>query len=203
MKCRILEKATEMFITLGFKSVTMDDISKELGISKKTIYSHYKNKIALVKETTNFMFNHITCGIDEICNRKENSIVELFEIKNFVMKSLKNEQSSPMYQLQKYFPEIHAKLKQKHLAIVTKCVEENVERGIKNGMYRKDLDANFIARIYFIGINGIKDEDIFPSESYGQPKLMSSFLNYHIRAICTEKGLKILEQINNNSTLQE
>ena len=65
MKDQILIKATDMFLTLGYKSVTMDDIAAEMGISKKTIYQHFSNKDALVKESTLHLFETISCGIDD------------------------------------------------------------------------------------------------------------------------------------------
>ena len=98
MKEKILTTATNMFLDLGFKSVTMDDISNELGISKKTVYTHFKNKITLVEEVCFHLFETICSGINNICNKQNNSIEELFEIKTFVMEHLKNEKSSPQYQ---------------------------------------------------------------------------------------------------------
>ena len=104
MKDKILHKSAEMFLTLGFKSVTMDDIANELGVSKKTIYTHFSNKTDLVKEVTDTVFENICIGINTICSREENPIDELYEIKRFSMEYLKNEKASPQYQLQKYYP---------------------------------------------------------------------------------------------------
>ena len=103
------------FLTLGFKSVTMDDLAREMGISKKTIYSHFENKTKMVEETTMHMFNTISCGIDQIVCLKKNPIEELYEIKRFVMMRLKDEKTSPIYQLQKYYPKIFETLKNKSL----------------------------------------------------------------------------------------
>lgn len=195
MKCKILEKAAEMFIRIGFKSVTMDDISKDLSISKKTIYSHFKNKKELVDEVTGYMFDHINKGIDAIRDKKLDAIEELFEIKQYVLKTLKDEQSSPQYQLEKFFPEIHKKLKNKHLSIVHTCIIDNIKRGIENNVYRNNINIDFISRIYFTGITGIKDLETFPISLYQQTDLMEYFLDYHIRAIATQKGLLKLEQL--------
>ena len=81
MKEKILEKATDMFLNLGFKSVTMDDLANEMGISKKTIYTHFENKTKLVQECTFSLFNQINSGIDCICTTGKNPIEELYEIK--------------------------------------------------------------------------------------------------------------------------
>ncbi|MGY5351609.1 TetR/AcrR family transcriptional regulator [Wenyingzhuangia sp. IMCC45533] len=194
MKDKILERATEMFLNIGFKSVTMDDISNELGISKKTIYTHFKNKNKLVEESSFQIFHKLCDGINSICANKLNSISELFEIKSYVMKNLKNEKSSPQYQLQKFFPDIHLKMKKKHFEIMRGCVDDNIERGIKEGLFRKNINPDFITRIYFSGMHNIKDEEIFPAENFGRNELTTTYLDYHIRAIATTKGIQILEQ---------
>ena len=112
MKDKILHNATEMFLNLGFKSVTMDDIAKNSGVSKKTIYAHFSNKTDLVEVVTDHLFETVCTGIDLIHEQQKNPIIELFDIKRFVMEHLKDEKSPPQYQLQKYYPNIYATLKQ-------------------------------------------------------------------------------------------
>lgn len=195
MKCKILEKAGEMFLNFGFKSVTMDDIADELAISKKTIYANYKNKTVLIEAATMSLFEMISHGIDCICELEKNPIEELFEIKNFIHTNLKDEKSSPHYQLQKYYPTIFHSLKMRQLELMESCVKQNLTRGIDLGLYRKEIDLDFISRIYFIGVTGIKDEETFPSDQFEKKHLTNCFLNYHIRAIATEKGKQKLEKL--------
>ena len=146
MKEKILEKATELFIELGFKSVTMDDIASKLGISKKTIYTHFSNKTKLVEATTFYLFENICGGIDLICAKKQNSIEELFEIKTFVLRNLQDEKSSPQHQLQKYYPEIFSEMKKRHLEIMQTCVSDNLKRGVETGIYRPEIDTHHSER---------------------------------------------------------
>lgn len=193
MKEKILHNASEMFLSLGFKSVTMDDIAKNSGISKKTIYAHFSNKTELVEAVTNYLFDIISCGIDMIHEQQENPIAELFEIKKFVMQHLKDEKSSPQYQLQKYYPKIYATLKQKQFEVMQDCIKENLQRGLDKKIFRENLDIDFIARIYFQGMVGIKDKDIFSLQHYSMNTLMNYYLEYHLRGICTEKGIQELE----------
>jgi AcrR family transcriptional regulator len=196
MKDKIIHKATHMFITLGFKSVTMDDIANELAISKKTIYTHFKNKTELVHEVTMSMFEIISHGIDCICDLQKNPIEELYEIKKLVMVHLKNERSSPQYQLQKYYPEIHEALKAKHYQKMSECTLRNLKRGVAMGLYRENLDIDFVSRIYFIGVNGIKDEALFPLQQFPKVQLFQEYLEYHLRGIVTKEGLKTLNKFN-------
>lgn len=198
MKDKILHKAIEMFLMYGFKTVTMDDISKDLGISKKTIYTHYKNKTALVKETAYFMFESIEKGINDICNKNLNAIEELFEIKKLVLKKLKNEESSPHHQLQKFFPDIYQNLKTKQLKSVNQCIVRNLQKGMDAKLYRTNINVEFVSRIYYTGVTGIKDLETFPSTLFNQQVLMEEVLDYHIRAIATDKGIEILKHLTTN-----
>ena len=90
MREKIISKSEELFLSLGFKSVTMDDIANTIGISKKTIYAHFSNKTELVEVVTFSVLDHITEGIDRINAASVNPIEELYEIKMFVMNYLKN-----------------------------------------------------------------------------------------------------------------
>lgn len=199
MRDKILEKATEMFLNLGFKSVTMDDIASEIGASKKTLYTHFKNKTDLVGEVTNAMFCAVCDGIDMIHEQQQNPIKELYEVKHFVMTTLKDEKSSPQYQLQKYYPKLYSTFKQKQFEFMQKCIKENLTRGIKQKLFREDINIDFIARIYFNGMIGIKDVELFPLKQFSMNSLMNYYLEYHLRGICSEKGLKELEsQIKTN-----
>ena len=199
MKEKILKKATNMFLNLGFKSVTMDDLAHEMAISKKTIYSHFKNKTQLVQEITSDMFCAISEGIDTICSLEKNPIEELYEIKKFVLLHLKDEKSSPQYQLQKYYPKIHNSLKQKHFEVMQDCVVINIKRGIDLGIYRENLNIEFVSRIYFSGITNIKDQQLFPLEIFPIRTLMDEYLEYHLRGIITPEGRKILNTIINSN----
>ena len=194
MKKKILHNATEMFLNIGFKSVTMDDIAANSGISKKTIYAHFANKIQLVEAVTLHIFDIISKGIDIIHEQQQNPIIELFEMKRFVMKHLKDEKSSPQYQLQKYYPKIFKNLKHKQFELMQELFKENLTKGIEQKLYRDDIDIDFTARIYFNGMLGIKNKDLFPLVSYSMNTLTSYHLEYHLRGICSQKGIIELEK---------
>jgi AcrR family transcriptional regulator len=194
MRDKILEKSNDLFLNLGFKSVTMDEIASSLGVSKKTIYKYFENKTQLVAAVTEYTFNAICAGVDRICALDLNPIDELFSIKKIIMEHLKDEKSSPQYQLQKYYPKIYASLKQKQFHIMQGCVIDNLKKGIHSGLYREHLDLQFISRVYFNGVVGIKDKELFPLTQHSMNTLMNYYLEYHLRAISTKKGLLKLEK---------
>lgn len=194
MREQIIHKSAELFLTLGFKSVTMDDIANEMAISKKTIYVHFANKTKLVEAVTFELFENICNGIDGICGASVNPIEELYDIKMFVMHHLKNEKSSPQYQLKKYYPEIYDVLKIKQFEKMHVSVKDSLQKGIDTNLFRSNINVDFISRMYFNGMTGIKDNSIFPQEIYTMNYLMESYLEYHLRAIATDNGLLILNK---------
>lgn len=195
MKEQIIHKSTELFLNLGFKSVTMDDIASEMGISKKTIYVHFKNKSELVDATTLNLFMVISKEIDAICDLEKNPVQEIYEIKQVVMNHLKNEKSSPQFQLQKYYPKTFKRLKHKQFEMMQSCVTENLKRGVFMGIYRSNIDVKFISKLYFFSLLSIRDNDLFPLKDTSMQYLLENFLEYHLRGICTEKGLTFLNQL--------
>ena len=194
MREKIIHKAAELFLTLGFKSVTMDDIAQEMGISKKTIYVHFANKTKLVEAVTFELFETICDGIDTICDVSKNPIEELYDIKMFVMHHLKNEKSSPQFQLKKYYPQIYDVLKLKQFEKMHDSVKESLQKGVDTELFRSNINIDFISRMYFNGMTGIKDSSIFPLDIYTMDYLMESYLEYHLRAIITAKGFAILNK---------
>ena len=195
MENQIILKATEMFLTHGFKSVTMDDIASEMGISKKTIYQYFENKNDLVQAVTLHLFETISLGIDEICALDKNPIEELFMIKEFVLKNLKDESASPIYQLQKFYPEIYKTLMIRQIEKMDDCIVGNIQKGINQGLFRNDLIVDLIARFYYSGMMSLKDTEMFNPEKYSTKVVQKKYLEYHLRSLCTPKGVEILEQL--------
>ncbi len=111
MKDKILEYASQEFLHYGFKNVTMDDLAQKLGISKKTIYEYFSNKNQLVFEASHKIFDSVMEAIRNIYQNETDPIQGLFEIKKIALKYLIDNQQSPQYQLQKYFPEIYSEVK--------------------------------------------------------------------------------------------
>lgn len=191
-----------MFLNLGVKSVTMDEIAAEMGISKKTIYAHFSTKTKLIEATALYVFENISCGIDKIREENKDPLEELYIIKNFALDNLKDEKSSPQYQLQKYYPKIFTTIKTRQQEMMKDLIMENLRRGIEQGLYREDLPLDFTTRIYFVGMLGIKDRDLFPEKIYSTNELVEKHLEYHLRAIVTKDGLQKLNELL-NSTLQK
>ena len=191
MKEKIISKASEMFLKLGFKSVTMDDIAGEMCISKKTIYKYFCNKELLIEESTTTVHKEIHEIINTIISKNYNAIEENFEIRKMFKEMFQTIDNSPTYQLKKHYPEIHSKLVKNELEDCNSMFRQNIIKGIEQGLYREDLDIELYAKFYYLLIFSIKETTRLESES---AKLETHVLEYHTRAIATPKGILELEK---------
>lgn len=196
----IVDTSTELFLEFGFKTVTMDDIAEHMKISKKTIYNFFTNKETLVQKVVFSMYTYITTKLEDIREQASNPIAELYEIKMFIMQQLKGEKTSPLHQLRKYYPDIHEELQKKQFDFMTKSVCKSLKKGVKMKLFRPSIDIDFISRMYFNGMVGIKNVELFPLEKYSPEQLMESYLDYHLRAIITEKGKNVLSSFINTKS---
>jgi len=198
MKEKIILKAAELFLSLGFKSITMDDLAQSMSISKKTIYQFFNNKNDLIISCTEHIQYQLLKKINEIRNNAKNPIIELFEIKKEAMKILGNTEAAPQFQLQKFYPEIYQKLKDRELHLFRDNIHESLNKGIKLKYFRKEINIDFITRIYLNGMRGVRDINLFPINEFKVEKLIEDFIEYHLRAISTPKGLELLNKIDKN-----
>ena len=198
MREDIIKKSADLFLSLGFKNITMDDIASSMGISKKTIYTHFSNKTALIETVTFSVLDYFHENIEKINQKAVNPIEELYDIKMFVMHYLRKERGSAQFQLKKYYPKIFEQLELKKFEKMHSSVEKSLIKGIKLNLFRSNIDVGFISRVYLIGMSGIRDTNVFPENKFDKSYLMESYLEYHLRAIATEKGLKVLNKYTHN-----
>jgi AcrR family transcriptional regulator len=192
MKGAIIQEASKLFLQLGFKTVTMDDLAVSLGISKKTLYIHFENKQQLVYEVAQAIFEKITKDILKIKESCSNPIEEFHFVRLEAMKYLGNEKTSPNYQLQKHYPKIYMDLRTKEYQYLGKMVRDSLQNGINSGLFRAGIDLEFVSRLHINGLRGIRDIEIFPIEQFKIEELFENYLDYHLRAIITPKGYETL-----------
>jgi len=191
MKDKIVSKATDLFLKLGFKSVTMDDIAGEMCISKKTIYKYFCNKEVLIEESTEMVHKTVHEVINNIVAKDYNAIEENFEIRTKFKEMFQATDTSPLYQLKKHYPEIYHKVMNRELDECSMCFKQNIIKGIDQDLYRKDLDIDIYVKFYYSLIFSIKENTSSERES---TKLELQALEYHTRAMATPEGIAELEK---------
>lgn len=191
MKEKIINKAKEMFLKLGFKSITMDDIACEMCISKKTIYKYFSNKDVLIEESVEMVHKEIHETIDKIVAQNFNAIEENFEIKRMFKEMFKSAESSPIYQLKKHYPEVYAKALTSQIEVCETCFRNNILKGMNEGLYRENLDVDNYIKFYYTLIFNINENTASGIEA---EELELKALEYHIRAMATLAGIIELEK---------
>ena len=190
MKEKIIAKASEMFLKLGFKSVTMDDIAGEMCISKKTIYKYFCNKELLIEQGTTMVHAQIHASINDIIKKNHNSIAENFEVRTMFNNMFIAAESSPLYQLKKHYPDIYRTVVHREIDECKRCFTQNIEKGMAQGFYRNNIDVAASVLFYYSLIFSINENT--PTERETQILELKA-LEYHTRAIATPKGIAELE----------
>jgi AcrR family transcriptional regulator len=198
MKDQILIKATDMFLTLGFKSVTMDEIATEMGISKKTIYKYFSNKELLIEESTQLVHKEVIETIEKIVAKNFNAIEENFQIRRMFKEMFKYSETSPVYELKRHYPEVYQKVVGYQIEICEGCFRNNILKGISEGLYRENIDVENYVKFYYTLIFSISENTALERDANN---LEHKALEYHTRAMATLAGIIELEkqlQIINN-----
>ncbi len=191
MKEKIINKAKEMFLRLGFKSITMDDIACEMCISKKTIYKYFSNKDILIEQSVELVHKEVHETIKQIVSKNFNAIEENFEIKRMFREMFRSAESSPIYQLKKHYPEVYAKALSTQIEVCETCFRDNILKGINEGLYRENIDVENYVKFYYTLIFNINENTILEKDAH---ELEVKALEYHIRAMATLAGIIELEK---------
>ncbi len=143
---KILSSSIELFTQYGFKTITMDDIARRAGISKKTLYQHFANKHEVVSETVTWYKNNTTANCECVLQEAENALEAMVKILAFFDGIYKRINPMAMFEMQRFFPEAYKKFREQLLERDVTMVRDNILQGIKEGFYRPDLNAELLAR---------------------------------------------------------
>ncbi len=199
----LIEQVRSLFTKYGIKSMTMDDIARELGMSKKTLYQHVKNKDELVEYVLNDIMNEYNEHFDTILSKKFNAIEFLIQVNKLVHHMIKNKNLSFEFDLKKYHPEIFRSMRKQNTDKMFAMVLKNIKQGKKEELYRKNLNAELIAKHYVDRIVAVKESELITEEEKMQPEFVNQIIEYHIRGIANEKGIKLYEQSSKNMNQQK
>lgn len=176
----------------GIKSVTMDDIAREMGISKKTLYQYVPNKADLIEQIFQAHITEEKCMTEEIRSTSSDALEEMLRIGRYVVEKLRSMSPTTVYDLRKYYGSIWKKMEAQMKQHVYGVISDNIGRGIQQGIYRSELDPDIIARLYVGKSVLVADEDVFEIGDYDLATLHQEYIRYHIHGIASEKGRQLL-----------
>jgi TetR/AcrR family transcriptional regulator, cholesterol catabolism regulator len=188
----LIKKITDFFYRYGIKSVTMDDIAKELCISKKTLYQYFKDKNDIIEQIVSYHIETIQCDLVSLYDDSDNAIDVLLIVSKYISDQLQRIHPSVTFDLQKYYPEAWHRHTEYRKTRMINDIKKNMEIGIQQGFYRNDFNTDIIARFYLARIeNLLHNEELIKDYSFDE--LFNSLFIYHIRGIANKKGIEYLE----------
>ncbi len=200
---KILQGAAALFMRIGIKSVSMDDIAREIAVSKKTIYKHFKDKEALVESVLEADIAEDKCMCEKACSLSGNAVQQMIDISRHISTTNKDVNPTVIYDLQKYYPAQWAKMESYRTGFIRSAITDNVERGQKDGLYRTDFNADIIATMYITIISGMMEQLMSKENEYSFQVVHLQMITYHLYGICTPAGLEYLQQHINEITHEE
>ena len=192
----LLMKSRELFMKHGVKSLTMDDIAREMGMSKKTIYQFVDNKGELILLTMQDFLAEERALMDTILKNSSNSVDEMIRMIDYWLQVVREFNATTLNEVQRYYPETWKMYNDYRFNFLLGLIKANLQNGVKEGFYRGDMDTDIISKIYVLATEILLNQQLFPTKQYTYLNIYREFLGYHLRGIVSTKGLNYLNEHN-------
>jgi AcrR family transcriptional regulator len=199
IKNKILLQVAELYLKYGIRSVSMDDLAHELGISKKTIYQYFEDKDDFVNQVTTMLLEE---RMQEYRHNSEiacNAIEELYTMSRLLRKHFREINPALMYDVQKYHPKAWELFLKHENEVVYDSIMDNLESGIKEGYFRPEIDAKVLARIRVEQIHVSFDERLFPKDQFDFTEVQVQLFSHYVHGLLTESGLELYKNYQNQN----
>ena len=188
------EKAGKILLRLGIRSVTVDDIARELGVSKKTIYVYFKNKKDLVLSILKQKLKKDREKLKQSVEESENAIDELLIMSKYIEEEFYSINPSILHDIKKYHAEAWDILEKHKWTFVLNGIEKNIYRGIKEDIYHNECNPSIIAKLYVGKCDLIMNGEIFEYPEHKLDLVFRDAIFFHIRGLVNSKGLNYLQK---------
>ncbi len=191
---QILLGSCKMFKSLGIRSLSMDDIARNLSVSKKTLYQYVKSKDELVEKVLDYDFSeNVRVWIHECPDNTTNAIDQLLSASKHIYDELKDFNPAITFDLQKYHTEVYRNYMIRKQDLIYELMKKNIVKGISEGLYRENVNSEIVARLYANNLEALTESDLFKRHHISLEMILEIMFENHIRAIATPKGVMYLE----------
>ena len=190
----ILERVRELFFKYGVRSVSMDDICRDVGISKKKLYQLFSSKNELVEKLLELERENFEIIFDTYDFEGVNAIDILLTVSKEVGERFRDVSPSMTFDLVKYYPDIYHKHIDERVNFIFKKIQINLEKGINQGVYRDDLSVELVARLYIRRLIDLHNPEFFPADKFSFHTLFDAMFDNFIRGIANPKGIEYYEK---------
>ena len=198
----ITQKALELFHKYGIRGITMDELAREMGISKKTIYHHILDKEALVHQCIEHEMNRLKARLDPHSLAAENAVEHFLGITRTMATIATRRSILVEHDLKKYYPNMASQMHQTVYKLVSETLKENLRQGKRQGLYRSEIDESFVVRLALLH-QKIFEEEKEAQQDTSPMKTLFQYMDYHIRGIATPKGIELLNEITSKTKNQK
>lgn len=198
----ILNHSTDMYLRYGIRSVTMDDVARDMGISKKTLYKYFSNKAELVDKGVRLLMSKIVESNQCLFKSTNNAIDDLVDIMRSIETRVKSTHPAIQYQLKKYYPSTYEFMESKKKEMILDMTRANLLKGIEQGLYRKEINIDIIAYLYYGRVLVMTEQGMMPTENFEHGQIAREHMVYHVRGIATPQGIEHLEKSLNTYSKQ-
>jgi AcrR family transcriptional regulator len=199
----IVEEADKLFCQYGFKSVTMDDIAKHLGMSKKTIYQHFSDKDELVTILIDEKLNNQHCAMDNCAMEAADAVEEIFFAIVNINGLLTNMNPKLFYDLQKYHPKAWLSFKNFKEKNLGATIKANLERGLKEGLFRPEINVDILTQMRLEQVDILFSQqhaNYTINNKYNIAQVMIEITEHFLYGICSQNGLELIKAYKLKST---
>jgi AcrR family transcriptional regulator len=190
----IKQKVGQLFKKYGIKSITMDDISSKLGMSKKTLYQIVSDKTELIDMVLDEDFFYYKKQLESITRENYDAVLELIKINSLLHKFLSELSLSVNYDLQKYHADIYDRIKENYVTLFLDIIKSNLLKGKEQRVFRSELNENMISKLLLSRIEQVPNSQIFKPDEFTSPAFVKEICRYHLHGVVNSEGHKLVEK---------
>ena len=178
-KERIIAQAMQMFVSQGIKSVRMDDIARQLGVSKRTLYEMFGDKESLLYLTMEYFFECKRLERREACAGARNVLEAMFRV---------------LGNLRKFYPAVHERLLREGSAKSRCDLEGMLRQGIADGLFVETINVDLAISVLYYTASAITDrKDLLLPEGMGEREAFVWIVSNFFRGISTAEGVRLVD----------
>lgn len=192
LKDRILQKAADLFHRYGVRSITMDEIASQLGVSKKTIYQYYSDKDELVDRVISEIIGNAQFNCEMLKADARNAIHEIFQVMDFIKNMFTNMNPAMVFDLNRFHPKAYKLFLNYKNQYLYQMIKDNLERGVREGLYRPEINIEIIVKLRLEGMSIAFNPDVFPPAKYNLAEIQQAVVEHFLFGVASLKGYRLV-----------
>ncbi|MEI9945716.1 MAG: TetR/AcrR family transcriptional regulator [Chitinophagaceae bacterium] len=193
---RIMVKAEELFMQYGIRSVSMDDIATNLGMSKKTVYQYYADKDELVEAVVDSHINGIEGDCVNCKKDAKDAVHEIFLMMEHIMEEFNNMNPMLLYDLEKFHFKAYQRFREHKDKFLAQIIRQNIEWGVKDELYRPESNVDVLCKFRLESMMIPFNVSVFPPGKYNLAATSEVIIEHFVYGLATIKGHKLIQKYN-------